>query len=430
MKSLLFFALIFAGGPAFATGTLKECQGKAENKPKDCAKDAAAVKAESDAAARGANAKCEATRQGKDLDVSVPTCSTLFARANEASKSVYDAGVIRCEDMAKECDDKCTPNASVKPSEKTTMAKLKKQCRQKIEQTKSDLKKGGSGNSTGTEGGNKTADSSAGNGQMPMMPPPQQSNNDDDDKTDATQPQATTPQQTSTTTPTEEQKPPEETKSGTAGFEEAQQPQSAEAACSGGKFMCPGCPGFTQKCGGGDAGACISKMSSSDQNIISSNCGDSTGGSTAQALTNPSTAQSMTGMSLGAGSSGGTTGTVGGGMDTQAMLDDGKKNDTEPHQGRKEGGSLGTESAGGGGSGGSDSYGGSGGDLFGDSGSAMSALNKAIPRSLASAFQGGSASSTDSKVVDRYGPNLFSILGETIKGRCDRNLLLHCPNRK
>jgi hypothetical protein len=425
MKSLLLFALIFAVGPAFAAGTLKECQAKAEDKPKDCAKDAAAVKAESDAAAKAANASCEATRQGND--VSVPTCSTDFARANEASKSFYNEGLARCEDMAKECDDKCTPNASVKPPEKTKMASLKKQCRQKIEQTKSDLKKGGSGNKTGSEGGDKTSEQAKGNGSAPMIPPisPQQSNNDDE-KTDATQPQST-PQQTTAATPQEEKK--EETKNGSSGFDDNKQTQSADAACSGGKFMCPGCPGFAQKCGSGDASACISKMSSSDQNIINSNCGGSAGSSTTQALTNPTTPQSMTGMSLGGGSSGGTTGTVSGGMDTQSMLDDGKKNDTQSHEGRKEGGSLGTEGAGGG-SGSSDSFGGSGGDLFGDNGNAMNGLNlnKAVPRSLASAFQGGGA--TDSKVVDRYGPNLFSILGETIKGRCDRNLLLHCPNRK
>jgi hypothetical protein len=255
------------------------------------------------------------------------------------------------------------------------------------------------------------------------MPPisPQQSNNDDE-KTDATQPQST-PQQTSAT-PQEQKK--EESKNGTSGFDDDKKPQSAEAACSGGKFMCPGCPGFLQKCPSGDASACIAKMSSSDQNIMSSNCGVSTGNSTAQALTNPTTPQSMMGMGLG-GSSGGTSGTVSGGTNTQSMLDDGKKNDTESHEGRKEGGSLGTESAGGG-AGSSGSFGSSGGDLFGDNGSAANSLNlnKAVPRSLASAFQG----STDSRVVDRFGPNLFSILGETIKGRCDRNLLLHCPNRK
>jgi hypothetical protein len=421
MKSLLFFALIFAGGPAFATGTLKECQAKAEEKPKDCAKDAAAVKAQSDAAAKAANASCEATRHGND--VSVPTCSTDFARANEASKSFYDSGLIRCEDMAKECDDKCTPNASVKPPEKTKMANLKKQCRQKIEQTKSDLKKGGSGNKTGSDGGDKTSDQAKGNGSAPNIPPmsPQQSK-DDEEKTDATQPQST-PQQTAST-PQEEKK--EESKDGKSGFDDDSKTQSADAACSGGKFMCPGCPGFLQKCPNGDASACISKMSSSDQNIISSNCGVSSGSSTAQALTNPSTPQSLMSGGVG-GSSGGTTGTVSGGMDTQSMLEDGKKNDTETHAGRKEGGSLGTESAGGGGSGSSDSFG-SSGDLFGDSGSASALnMNKAVPRSLASAFQSGAG---DSKVVDRYGPNLFSILGETIKGRCDRNLLLHCPNRK
>jgi hypothetical protein len=346
-------------------------------------------------------------------------CSTKNGQVNDITKGLLSGAAKDCDGFKNECDSACSNlPESERKNFQAEADNLKMKCRDKIAATQKSLTDGANANAGATDGSGKTADSSTGNGQMPAMPPPQQSNNDDE-KTDATQPQST-PQQTSATP---QQQPQEDKKNGSTGFDDDNKTQSTDAACSGGKFMCPGCPGFLQKCPSGDASACISKMSSSDQNIMSSNCGVSAGNSTAQALTNPTAPQSMTGMSLG-GSSGGTSGTVSGGMNTQSMLEDGKKNDTESHGGRKEGGSLGTESAGGG----SGSFGSSGSDLFGDTGSAANSLNlnKAVPRSLASAFQ----SATDSKVVDRYGPNLFSILGETIKGRCDRNLLLHCPNRK
>lgn len=417
MKSLLLFALIFAGAPAFAV-TIGDCRAARKNKPEACDAEAKVAVRKSNAAAGNVAKDCP-FKSSAQFDV--VGCSTGNGQANVLTKGFLTSAASKCEGFKKQCESACS-NLTQKEYQ-SEADRLKRECGDKIAATQKSLTDGVNANSGATDGSEKTADNSKGNGMPAAMPPisPQQSNNDDE-KTDATQPQST-PQQTSAT-PQEQKK--EESKNGTSGFDDDKKPQSAEAACSGGKFMCPGCPGFLQKCPSGDASACIAKMSSSDQNIMSSNCGVSTGNSTAQALTNPTTPQSMMGMGLG-GSSGGTSGTVSGGTNTQSMLDDGKKNDTESHEGRKEGGSLGTESAGGG-AGSSGSFGSSGGDLFGDNGSAANSLNlnKAVPRSLASAFQG----STDSRVVDRFGPNLFSILGETIKGRCDRNLLLHCPNRK
>jgi hypothetical protein len=417
MRSLLFFALIFVGVPTFA-GSMAACLQQYKKMPEACDAKAKEAVAKSNAAAGQVAAKdCPVRPSG---EFSFVNCGNKNGQVNEFTKGLLSGAASECDGFKTKCDSACS---NLPPTENQAKAEsLRKECGNKIAATQKNLTDGANANSGATDGSEKTADNSKGNGSAPAMPAlPQQSNNDEE-KTDATQPQST-PQQALATPQPQQQ---EDKKNGSTGFEDDKKAQSADAACSGGKFMCPGCPGFLQKCPNGDANACISKMSSSDQNIMSANCGVSAGNSTAQALTNPTTPQSMSGMSLG-GSSGGTSGTVSGGMNTQSMLDDGKKNDAESHGGRKEGGSLGTESAGGG-SGSSGSFGSSGSDLFGDTGSAANSLNvnKAVSRSLASAFQ----ASTDSKIVDRYGPNLFSILGETIKGRCDRNLLLHCPNRK
>jgi hypothetical protein len=420
MKSLLLFALILAGGPVFA-GSIKKCREAHDKMPKACDAKAKEAVNQSNSMSGGVGTSCRPSEKTGEFDLL--GCSTKNGKVNDLTKGLLSNAVKDCDGFKNECDSACSnllPNEKEKQSEADG---LKRSCQNKIAATQKSLTDGANANAGATDGSGKTADSSTGNGQMPAMAPPNQQSNNDDEKSDATQPQSV-PQQTSATPQQQQQ---EEKKDGKSGFDDDKKAQSADTACSGGKFMCPGCPGFLQKCPSGDANACISKMSSSDQNIMSSNCGVSAGDSTAHALTNPTTPQSMTGMSLGGGGSGGTSGAVSGGMNTQSMLDDGKQNDTESHGGRKEGGSLGTESAGGG-SGGSNSFGSSGSDLFGDTGSAANSLNlnKAVSRSLASTFQ----NSTDSRVVDRFGPNLFSILGETIKGRCDRNLLLHCPNRK
>ena len=403
MKSFILFALIVSCGSAFG-GTLSRCQKARKQAPENCNKEGikAAQKEAADAA--------KAAGCGKN----VSNCAGGFSGVGAGGFNAYQTALATCDQWATTCNTECKPD-SMEADQKIIkqMKDLNKECQKEIKDAQKEIAKGAAQSKKAEGGGEDTKDSSkdekpASSPAMPPAAPPKSDDKQDDKKTDATQ------QQPAAQEAAKQEQQQEKEKDGKSGFDDKTKAQSVDPKCAGENFKCPGCPGY------------ISNLSADNKKILADKCAGASGNATTQAITNPKTPQSIgTGSGMGAGG-GGAGSTVSGGANTQAMLDDGKKNDVEAHAGHKEGGSLGTEGGGGGGGGGSDSFGSSGGNPFGDAENSLN-MGKAVPRSLASAFQ----SSVDSNhsVVDRYGPNLFNILGDTIRVKCERNQLLHCPNK-
>lgn len=425
MKSFIFFAAIFLSHRALAD-SLQNCEEIAQRKPQQCFQKASDAIAKSNAAAQGISPDC--LKPAGQFDV--VKCSKENGNANLLSKGYYSSARIECDQYKAECKTACS---NVDPKNMQTKAnEANRLCKEKIETIKKDLEKGEKSNTGADKGSEKTGseakgdDKPANNSTPPAGMPPTSPKSEDEKKEEpqtqqqpAAAPAATPPQQ------------PEE-KKGKAGLDdEKTKEQSAGGACQGAKFMCAGCPAFIAKCPGGNAQSCMSKWSDGDRQNYNANCGGA-GDTSSQALTNPATPQSLSSASPMSAGGGGQGSTVSGGANTQAMLDDGTKNAVEDRAGHKEGGSMGVESAGGGGGGGGDSF---GSNPFGsDDGMAshgLAGLAGAKGMSgLSNAFQASQDSRMPAGVLDRTGPNLFSIHEAAFQERCKRNLLFNCPNRK
>ncbi len=419
LAQFLFFSL------AVKAGTAKSCSTAKDRAIENCKKEGIKAAKAEDAAALAAAAAIG--KQGNGQEVS----GRGLSEVGEGGATGYTYAITMCKAFEEQCDFECKPPG---PNHQETkqMASDLKTCKNKLAEAQKDLSKGVAGSKTANSGGTKTADTAKGSessnpagGMPPMMPPPSAQ----EDKKAETPP-AATPQ---SIPPTATAAQPEQKKdeAGQTGFDDKTQSdfQTASAkVCSGaGKDMCPGCPGFAASCPSGNAASCLQNMSTSAVQNIKSNCGDAPGladPAVAKALSTPGySAQSIGG--AGNGTSGG--GAMSGGGDTTAMLANPRLNNEDAQKGTREGGSLGVEGGGGGYSGGSDSN----SNVFGDSESSSPMFGQGVgARGLASAFETQSVDSGH-QVVDRYGPSLFTILGETIKNRCAEGKLLHCrPERK
>lgn len=358
---------------------------------------------------------------------STPGCAAKASELGSSAGAANDRAAQQCRQSKEDCTKKCDSSKAVYKDEKPKIDQAKKECHQEIDKKLAklaaerpgadDTKKDGEDQKDASKDKDKPANTPQGG--APPTPPKSEDEAKKDEPTPPAQPAAAAP-----AAPQQEKD-----KEGKAGIDDKAKEQSAAGPCTGAKFMCGGCPGFLQKCPGGNPTTCMAKWSDADRKNYDANCGGSSTPAT-QALTNPSTPQSLGGAAPMSAGGGGAGSTVSGGANTAAMLDDGKKNDKEERGGHKEGGSMGVESAGGGGGGGGDSF---SSNPFGDDSSSHSGLSalagmKTMSSSLANAFS--ASQNATSGVLDRTGPNLFSIQEAAFAERCKRNLLYHCPNRK
>lgn len=397
---------------AHAQTTYGKCDSTKNQAMKDCGDKIAWEHATEAGKSKMAGASCM-------KNYNTPECAGKASDLGASAQAANDRARVTCEKAKKSCEDECSKKP-LYPDEKTKIEEALSKCKKDIDTKLAKLAAEKPGAQDTEQGGGDQKSQAKGNDadankNNPMMMPPPAPKSDDEEQQPAPNQQAAVP-------PTETKKEePKKEAEGKAGLEDQAKttasPQSLNA-CS---------PLFAQKCPSGNTAACLASMSAADKAKVTADCSNTSAladPNVAKALTNNT--GGMTGQSLpGNGTSGG--GQMSGGADTSAMLDGPKVVDDELQKGKRDG-SLNVDASGG--SGGDYGSGGDSGSVFGDDPLAMKALGAlGGARGLASAFQQQTVDAGKS-VVDRYGPSVFSIVDETMRNRCARNLHYNCPRRK